>query len=104
MQGNLLVEMFPLISFFAAYYVTKNIFSATLSCIIASWLQVAFYRLRYRKINKTTWISTLLITVLGWLTITMHNKLFVMLKPSILYWIFAAALYVSAKMGNNWIR
>lgn len=104
MQNNIFFEMFPLIAFFAVYYFTKNIFIATLVCIIASWLQVILYKVIYKKITKNTWISTLLITIFGGLTIALHNKTFVMLKPTVLYWIFGVSLFVSAKMGKNAIK
>ena len=104
MQSNLLLEMFPLIGFFAVYYFSKNIFTATLVCICASWLQLGFYQLKYKKIAKNTWISTLLISVFGGLTVILHNKMFIMLKPTLLYWIFAASLLISAKMGKNGIK
>jgi intracellular septation protein len=104
MQNNIIFEMFPLIAFFVTYYLTKNIFAATLVCIIASWIQVILYKLFYKKIGKNTWISTLLITIFGGLTIALHNKTFVMLKPTVLYWIFGVTLYISGKMGKNGIK
>ncbi|MEN9947136.1 MAG: hypothetical protein RLZZ293_1522 [Pseudomonadota bacterium] len=104
MQNNILLEMFPLIGFFAVYYFSKNIFTATLVCIIASWLQVGLYQLCYKKVGKNTWISTILITVFGGLTIILHNKTFVMLKPTLLYWIFAISLLIADKLGKNGIK
>lgn len=104
MQNNLFFEMFPLIAFFGVYYFTKNLFIATLVCIIASWIQIILYQLIYKKISLNTWISTLLITVLGGLTIALHNKTFVMLKPTLLYWIFGLTLFISAKLGKNGIK
>ena len=96
--------MFPLIAFFAVYYFTKNIYTATMICIIASWLQLLLYKIKYKKINKNTWISTALITVFGGLTVILHNKTFVMLKPTLLYWIFAVSLFISARMGKNGLK
>lgn len=104
MQNNLFFEMLPLIGFFAVYYFTKNIYLATGICIILSWLQLLLYKIIYKRIGKNTWLSTLLITVFGGLTIIFHNKTFVMLKPSVLYWIMAVSLLVSAKMGKNGIK
>ena len=104
MQNNIIFEMFPLIAFFATYYFSKNIFLATLVCIIASWVQVILYKLFYKKIGKNTWISCALITIFGGLTIALHNKTFVMLKPTVLYWIFGVSLFISGKMGKNGIK
>ena len=104
MQNNMFFEMFPLIAFFAVYYFTKNIFTATLVCIIASWIQLGLYQIIYKKIGKNTWISTILITVFGGLTVVLHNKTFVMLKPSVLFWIIGMSLLISQAMGKNGIR
>lgn len=104
MQNNLFFELLPLIGFFAIYYFTKNIFMATSACIVLSWIQLIFYKLKFNKIAKNTWLSTLLITIFGGLTIIFHNKTFVMLKPTILYWIMAISLFVSARLGKNGVR
>ncbi len=104
MQNNFFFEMLPLIAFFAVYYFSKNLFLATAVCIVASWIQLLAYQILYKRIGKNTWISTILITVFGGLTIAFHNKTFVMLKPTVLYWIFATTLLVSAKMGKNAIQ
>ncbi|HCY39187.1 MAG: Inner rane-spanning protein YciB [Pseudomonadota bacterium] len=104
MKNNMLFEMFPLVSFFLVYYFTKNIYTATLVCIIASWLQLILYKILYRKIGKNTWISTILITLFGGLTIALHNKTFVMLKPTMLYWIFGVSLFISARLNKNGIK
>lgn len=104
MKNNIFFEMFPLVGFFLVYYFTKNLYTATLVCIVASWLQLALYQILYRKIGKNTWISTILITVFGGLTLILHNKTFVMLKPTMLYWIFAVSLFVSAKLNKNGIQ
>lgn len=101
MKNNFLIEMMPLIAFFVAYYVTKNIFTATLVCIIASWLQLGINKIMSGQISKNTWISTLLITLLGSLTILFHNKTFIMVKPTVLYWIFAVGMFVADKCGKN---
>lgn len=104
MQNNLFFEMCPLIAFFAVYYFTKDIFLATAVCIGASWLQIAFYKFKYNKVNKNTWISTALISILGGLTIAFHNKTFVMLKPTILFWIIGASMLVGQMLGKNGIK
>lgn len=104
MQNNIIFEMLPLISFFGVYYFTKNIYLATTVCIITSWIQLISYKILYKKISKNTWISTLLITVFGGLTVILHNKTFVMLKPTLLYWILGISLLISAKIGKNGIQ
>lgn len=96
--------MLPLAAFFIVYYITKNIFTATAVCIIASWIQLIMCRIKYKHISKNTWISTILITLFGGLTIILHNKTFVMLKPSVLLWIVGTSLLVSQVLGKNGIK
>lgn len=104
MQNNFLFEMLPLVAFFMVYYITKNIFMATAVCIVASWIQLIFCKIRYKHISKNTWISTILITIFGGLTIILHNKTFVMLKPSVLFWIIGTSLLISQAIGKNGIK
>lgn len=104
MQNNLLFEMLPLLAFFIVYYISKNLFIATGICIIASWLQVILCQIKYKHVNKNTWISTILITAFGGLTIILKNKTFVMLKPTVLFWIIGLSLLTSQMLGKNAIK
>lgn len=104
MKNNFFIEMMPLIAFFAAYYITKNIYIATIVCIIASWIQVAIAKITTGSISKMTLLSAVLITVLGSLTVALHNKTFIMIKPTMLYWIFGVGLFISNKIGKNPIK
>lgn len=104
MQNNLFFEMLPLVAFFAVYYFTKNLYLATGVCIIASWAQLFICKIKYNHISKNTWISTILITVFGGMTIILHNKTFVMLKPTVLFWIIGASLLIGQIAGKNGVR
>lgn len=104
MQNNLVFEMLPLVVFFGVYYFTRNIYLATAVLIVASWLQLIICKLKFKHISKNTWISTILITIFGGLTIILHNKTFVMLKPTVLFWIFGGSLLIGQVMGKNGIK
>jgi intracellular septation protein len=104
MQNNFLFELLPLLAFFAVYYVTKNLFLATAICIIASWTHVLFCKIKYHKISKNIWLSTSLITIFGGLTIILHDKTFVMLKPTLLFWLIGGSLLIGQAMGKNGIE
>lgn len=104
MQNNIFLEMIPLIAFFAVYYITKDIFLATGVCIIASWGQLLFYKIKFKHISKNTWISTILISVFGGLTIGLHDKTFVMLKPTVLFWLIGISMLVGQVIGKNMIK
>lgn len=68
---------------------------ATIAVIIASIIQIVWVKLKHGKVDKTLWLSALLVTVLGGLTLYFQNDAFIKWKPTILYWIFAVSLVLS---------
>jgi intracellular septation protein len=78
---------------------------ATVVAIIATVLQVGYLLVRRRKVDGMLWISLFVIVVFGGATIYLHDETFIKWKPTILYWIFAAALLVSQLFfGKNLMR
>ncbi|HJW50715.1 MAG TPA: septation protein A [Burkholderiaceae bacterium] len=65
---------------------------ATAVAIIASLVQVATLLVRGRKVDAMLWVSLGVIVVFGGATIWFHDETFIKWKPSILYWLFGAAL------------
>lgn len=84
-----LFDTFPVILFFVAYKV-YDIYVATISAIIASLVQVGIYWYRHRKFEKIHLISLAIIVVFGGATLLLKDKTFIMWKPTVLYWSFAA--------------
>lgn len=68
---------------------------ATAVAIVATTLQIAYVKLRGRKVDGMLWLSFIIITVFGGATIYFHNPNFILWKPTILYWVFAVCLAVS---------
>jgi len=101
MQNNLFFELIPLAIFFVVYYLSKNIFLATSVCIVVCWMQLIMCLVIYRKVSRNLWISTLLITIFGGLTVFFHNKTFIFVKPTVLYWLIALFMLVSDLIGKN---
>jgi intracellular septation protein len=89
-----LFDLFPLLIFFGAY-ATVDIFFATGAMMAATTLQVAWVWLKHRKIEKVLMISFAAIMVFGSMTLLLHDKRFIMIKPTIVYWIMAGALLIS---------
>jgi intracellular septation protein len=104
MQNNPFLEMIPLIAFFITYYITKDLFLATGVCIATSWGYLIACKLKSGKIPKMVWLNTLVITVLGGITITLHNKMFVMLKPTALFWIVGTSILIGHIFNKNSIK
>lgn len=114
-QLKFLFDLFPIILFFVAYELgemfpeqanaillalgvqlesaTKpGVFLATLVAIAATFIQLGWAWLKYRKIDTMLWVSLVLITIFGGLTLFLHDETFIKWKPTVLYWIFALAL------------
>ena len=99
-----LFDLFPVILFFAAYKFA-DIYVATGVAIVATFGQIAWVHFRHGKVDKMLWISLGLIVVFGGMTLLLHDPTFIKWKPTILYWIFAATLLISAlAFRKNLIR
>ena len=99
-----LFDLFPIILFFIAFKF-GDIYSATIVAMVATILQILWVYYRHRKIDAMQWVSLVMILVFGSLTIFLHNKTFIQLKPTALYWLFSAVLFISAQFfQKNWIQ
>ncbi|MBM3367820.1 MAG: septation protein A [Betaproteobacteria bacterium] len=99
-----LFDMFPVICFFAVYWVS-DIYVATAAAIVATLGQVAWLKLRRRRVEPMLWASLAIIIVFGGLTLVLRDRMFIMWKPTVLYWLFAVVLGISAAaFGKNLIR
>jgi intracellular septation protein len=95
-----LFEMFPIILFFAAYKF-KGIYVATAVAIAASIIQISYTYYKNKKVEKPMIISLVIIIIFGGATLLVHNELFIKWKPTVLYWIFAAALLIGRYVFNK---
>ncbi|TFW27085.1 septation protein A [Duganella callida] len=68
---------------------------ATLVGILATMAQIAWIKLRGRKVDGVLWVSLAMFVVFGGLTIYLHDEDFIKWKLSIVYWLFAAVLLFS---------
>ena len=99
-----LFDLFPVLCFFSVYWISA-ISTATSSAIVPTIGQSAWLRIRKRPIDAMLWVSFALIVVFGGLTLILQDKRFIMWKPTVLYWLFAGTLTVSATLFHkNLIR
>ena len=99
-----LFDFFPLLVFFGAY-ATVDIFFATGAAMVATVIQVTWAWLKHRKVERMQWINLGAILFFGGLTLFLHDKRFIMVKPTIVYWIMSIGLLVYyAGFGKNAIR
>lgn len=89
-----LLDFLPLIVFFA-FYKIYDIYTATAALIVATALALIFSWYKYRKVEKMTLITFILVAVFGGLTLFFHTDEFIKWKVTAIYGLFAAALLIS---------
>ena len=99
-----LFDVFPVVLFFVAFKI-YDIYVATAVAIAASFVQVCWSWLRHRKVDNMLWVSLGVIVLFGGATLVLQNETFIKWKPTVLYWLFGAALAVAARFfKKNLIR
>ena len=126
---KLLFDLFPVILFFVAFkYSEKNpevaaawvstlmsdaavdikqapILLATVVVIAATVAQIAWVRFKHGKVDKMLWVSLVLVSVFGGLTLIFQNENFIKWKPTILYWVFAGSMaFTTLVLKKNAIK
>ncbi len=100
---KLLFDFLPIALFFIAYkfggglyewngeqYDVKGIYVATAVMIVATLIQTAVSWFLHRKVEKMHIVTLVLVTVLGGATLWLQNPEFIMWKPTVVNWLFAA--------------
>lgn len=88
---KLLFDLFPLILFFIAFR-KFDLYVATGVTMAAVAVQIIWLKIRQRTIEAMHWINLGIIMLFGGATLLFQNDAFIKWKPTVLYWIFAAAL------------
>ncbi|MCB1757991.1 MAG: septation protein A, partial [Gammaproteobacteria bacterium] len=97
---KLLYDFFPIALFFAAYQIA-GIYAATVVAILASLAQVGHFWFKNRRFETMHLVSLSLIVVLGGLTLILRDKAFIMWKPTLVNWLFAAAFLATSLIGKR---
>ncbi len=95
-----LFDFFPILLFFVAYK-AYDIYVATAVMIVATFIQVSWSWLQFRRVEKMHLITLVLITVLGGATLILRDPAFIMWKPSIINWAFGAVFIGSQFIGKK---
>lgn len=88
---KLLFDLFPILLFFLAYKY-GDVYLATGVAIAATIAQIAWLKLRSRKVEPMQWASLGIIVVFGGMTLLFRDETFIKWKPTVLYLLFAGAL------------
>ena len=95
-----ILEFFPLLAFFIAYYIF-DVYVATAVLIGATSLKLILLQLLFKEIERKNWIEFLIIAAFGALTLYFHNDSFIKLKASIIYCVFFCVLLGYQYVGQS---
>ena len=96
-----LIELAPLIAFFAAYKLLGGIYPATAVLMVAMLLLLAWDWLRTRKVPQMHLISAILVWVFGIATLLLRDARFIQWKATVFYWLVAAVLLGTVFIGKK---
>ena len=96
--ARLLIDLGPLLVFFLANFFAPvpavlKIFVATGAFMVAMIAAMLFSAIRYHRISPLLWFSGIMVVILGGLTIWLHDRTFIQMKPTIYYVLVSALLW-----------
>lgn len=98
---QLLIDFLPIVLFFTAYVVTKELLIAVAVLMVVAPLAFIAQWILTRKVNKISAASTVLVVVLGGATLISGDSVFIIWKPTVLYWAAAIAFLASQYMSER---
>ncbi len=99
-----LTEYGPLVVFFVAYYVQKDLFVATAGLMIATAISLALSLIMIRKVPLMPLITAVIVGVFGGLTLLLNDETFIKLKPTIVQALFAVILLGGLAFGKALLK
>jgi intracellular septation protein len=98
---KLMLDLGPLLLFFVANYLTKDIMLAIQVLVVATLVSLAVSWVTEKRISIMAAIGCLAVVFFGGLSVYFDNDLFIKIKPTIVTCIFAAAIAGGRLIGRN---
>lgn len=103
--AKLLIDLGPLLVFFLVNFLAPvpafmKIFVATGAFMVAMVAAMLFSAIRYHRISPLLWFSGVMVVALGGLTIWLHDRTFIQIKPTIYYALVAGLLGFGLATGR----
>jgi intracellular septation protein len=103
--AKLIIDLGPLLVFFAVNFLAPvpavaRIFVATGAFMVAMIAAMLFSAIRYRRISPLLWFSGIMVVILGGLTIWLHDRTFIQMKPTVYYALVAGLLGFGLATGR----
>ncbi|MES2492271.1 MAG: inner membrane-spanning protein YciB [Pseudomonadota bacterium] len=101
---NLAVDYGPILLFFLVYrhYAPPDhenalaevtaVIAGTVAFMVGAVIALGVSLVKFRRVAPMLWLSTALIVFFGGLTVLLHDKFFIQIKPTAIYLIFGLAL------------
>ena len=100
---KLLFDFFPVIVFFVAFK-AADIYWATGAAIAATLAQIAYLKLRGRRIPGMLWGSLVVVGVFGGATLLLRDETFIKWKPTVLYWLAGIVFLGALAFRQNLVK
>lgn len=84
-------DLLPVLAFFVAFQLA-GIYVATAVAIATTFVQVAWLKLRGKRVDAMLWASFAIIVVFGGATLVLQDETFIKWKPTVLYWMLGAVI------------
>lgn len=101
---KVILDCIALILFFAVYFVTRDIFTATIVAVIAGVIQAIIIFWKFKKLETMQLVSLATIILFGGATIILRNEMFIKWKPTVLFWFVASAMLIGILSKKNILR
>jgi intracellular septation protein len=83
---------------------SQAMYLATKVAMIFALIQAAYLWFKYKKIEAMQWFGILSVLVLGSMTLLFKDPHYIMLKPSVVYWVMAAGLMIGLFFGRSGMK
>ena len=87
-------DLLPVLLFFIGFKF-YGIFAATAIAILTTLGMIVYSKVRHGYVEKMLLANGAIISVLGGITLLLHDQTYIMWKPTVLYWLAAAVLLAS---------
>ncbi|MBR3482039.1 MAG: septation protein A [Neisseriaceae bacterium] len=101
---KLLLNILALLLFFGAYFLTHDIFIATILAVVAGIIQASITFLMKGKMDIMQSVSLALIIIFGGLTVVLQNDWFIKFKPTALFWLVSLSMLFGSLTKKNILR
>ena len=104
----MLLDYGPLLIFFAAYKLAgsglQGILIATATFMVSVIVAIALALALFKRVSPMIWFSTVLILGFGGVTLYLRDARFIQIKPTVIYLLLAAILFVGLQRKKPLLR